>query len=173
MNDVIESMLQRRSIRSYKKEPIPQDVLDQILLAGTYAPTGMNRQSPIIVAVTNKETRDRLSRLNAAVMGSTGDPFYGAPVVLVVLAKRDVPTHVYDGSLVMGQLMLAAHALGVGSCWIHRAREVFASEEGLALLKEWGIEGEYEGVGNCILGYAAEPAPKARPRKESYLYYVR
>ncbi len=173
MNDVMESLLQRRSIRSYKGEPIPQEVLDQILMAGTYAPTGMNRQSPIIVAVTNKETRDRLSRLNAAVMGSTGDPFYGAPVVLVVLAKSDVPTHVYDGSLVMGQLMLAAHALGVGSCWIHRAREVFASEEGMALLKEWGIEGEYEGIGNCILGYAAEPAPNARPRKESYLYYVR
>lgn len=173
VNETIQSMLRRRSMRCYKDEMIPQETLEQILQAGTYAATGMNRQSPIIVAVTDRRTRDRLSRLNAGVMGQSGDPFYGAPVVLVVLARRDVPTHVYDGSLVMGNLMLAAHTLGVGSCWIHRAKEVFDSSEGRALLKEWGVEGDYEGIGHCILGYAGQPDPSARPRKEDYIYYVR
>lgn len=173
MNEVIQSMLRRRSIRLYKEEMIPQETLEQILQAGTYAATGKNRQSPIIVAVTNRETRDRLSRMNASVMSQSGDPFYGAPVVLVVLAQREIPTHVYDGSLVMGNLMLAAHALGVGSCWIHRAKEVFDTPEGKALLREWGVEGDYEGIGHCILGYPKQPDPPARPRKEGYIYYVR
>lgn len=173
MNEVIQSMLRRRSIRFYKEETIPQETLEQILQAGTYAATGMNRQSPIIVAVTNREARDRLSRMNASVMGQNGDPFYGAPVVLAVLARREISTHVYDGSLVMGNLMLAAHALGVGSCWIHRAKEVFDAPEGKALLREWGVEGDYEGIGFCILGYASQPGPPARPRKERYIYYVR
>ena len=133
----------------------------------------MGMQSPIIVAVTNKEVRDRLSRMNAAIMGTDTDPFYGAPVVLVVLADKNRPTHVYDGSLVMGALMDAAYSLGVGSCWIHRAKEEFESEEGKALLKEWGIEGDYEGIGHCILGYAKGETPKAKPRKEDYIHYIR
>ena len=170
--NAVENLLERRSIRQYKDDPIPQEVLDEILKVGTYAPTGMNKQAPVIVAVTNREVRDRLSRMNAAVMGSDKDPFYGAPVILVVLADKSIGTHVYDGSLVMGNLMLAAHALGVGSCWIHRAKEVFDSEEGKSLLKEWGVEGDYEGIGNCILGYADGPHPKARARKESYIYRV-
>ena len=173
MSTAIENMLSRRSVRKYKQDPIPEEILAKILEAGTYAPTGMNKQAPIILAVTNREMRDKLSRMNAAVMGTENDPFYGAPVVLVVLANKDVRTAVYDGSLVMGNLMLAAHELGVASCWIHRAREMFATEEGQAILKELGIEGDYEGVGNCILGYADCPVPEARPRKENYIYYIR
>lgn len=172
MINAMENLLERRSIRKYKSDPIPQDVLDSILEAGTYAATGMNRQAPIIVAVTNRGMRDRLSRMNAAVMGSDNDPFYGAPVVLIVLADKAIGTHVYDGSLVMGNLMLAAHAHGIGSCWIHRAREMFDSAEGKQLLREWGIEGDYEGIGHCILGYPDGPYPKARARKEGYIFRV-
>lgn len=170
--DAMVDLLTRRSIRKYKPDMLPREVIDRIVEAGTYAPTGMNRQSPIIIAVTNKALRDRMSALNAAVLGADSDPFYGAPVVLVVLADRSNPNHVYDGSLVMGNLMLAAHALGIGSCWINRARQVFDSDEGKAILADLGIEGDYEGIGNCILGYAdcAEPEPK--PRKENYVYYA-
>ena len=125
-----------------------------------------------MIAVTNQELRNRLSAMNARIMGTDSDPFYGAPVVIIVLADRSVPTYVYDGSLVMGNLMLAAHELGVGSCWIHRAREEFASEEGKAILKELGIEGDYEGIGHCILGYADGPLPAEKPRKENYIYYA-
>ena len=171
--NAMENLLTRRSVRQYKQDPIPEEVLEQILKAGTYAPTGMNKQAPVMIAVTNREMRDRLSRMNAQVMGSDKDPFYGAPVVVVVLANREVRTALYDGSLVMGNLMLAAHELGVASCWIHRAREVFETEEGKAILKELGIEGDYEGIGNCSLGYADCPAPEARPREENYVYYIR
>lgn len=170
--DAIKNLTERRSIRSYSQKPIEKEVLDEILCAGSYAPTGMNKQSPIMIAITDKELRDRLSRLNAAVMGATRDPFYGAPVVVVVLADRRVPTYIYDGSLVMGNLMNAAHALGVGSCWIHRAKEVFDSAEGKEILKDLGIEGDYEGIGNCILGYTEGEYPKARERKSNYIYTV-
>ncbi len=170
-NETLENLKTRRAIRSYTDSVPPKELIRKITEAGTYAPTGMGRQSPIIVAVTDKSVRDRISRMNAAVMGSDSDPFYGAPVVLVVLADKDCPTYLYDGSLVMGNLLNAAHAVGLGSCWIHRAKEVFESEEGKALLKEWGIEGNYEGIGNCIIGYAAEtPAPK--PRKPDYVRYI-
>lgn len=168
----MENMLSRRSVRKYKSDMIPKEILDQILKAGTYAATGRNLQSPIMIAVTNQELRNRLSAMNARIMGTDSDPFYGAPVVIIVLADRSVPTYVYDGSLVMGNLMLAAHELGVGSCWIHRAREEFASEEGKAILKELGIEGDYEGIGHCILGYADGPLPAEKPRKENYIYYA-
>lgn len=172
MNEVIENLETRRSVRNYKLDMVPREVLDQIIEAGTYAPTGMGRQSPIIVAVTNRELRDKLSGWNAKIMGADSDPFYGAPVVLIVLADKSAPTYLYDGSLVMGNLMNAAHALGVSSCWIHRAKEEFESPEGKALLKELGIEGDYEGIGHCILGYAADGEPEAKPRKEHYVYYV-
>ena len=138
MSDVLETIKSRRSIRKYKSDMIPQDKLEKIIEAGTYAATGMGKQSPIIIAVTNKELRDKLS----------------------------------DGSLVMGNLMLEAEAQGIGSCWIHRAKEEFESEEGKELLRSLGIEGDYEGIGHCILGYADGDAPKAAPRKESYVYYV-
>lgn len=170
--DAMVNLLTRRSIRKYKPDMLPREILDKIIEAGTYAPTGKNQQSPIIIAVTNKALRDRMSQLNAAVLGQEDDPFYGAPVVLVVLAERSNPNHVYDGSLVMANLMLAAHALGVGSCWINRAREVFDTDEGKTILADLGIEGDYEGVGNCILGYADGPAPTAKPRKENYVYYA-
>ena len=139
-----------------------------------YAPTGRGAQSPVIVAVTNKAVRDRLSEMNAEVLGASADPFYDAPVVLIVLADKSRPTYLYDGSLVMGNLMNAAHAVGLGSCWIHRAKEVFASAEGKALLKEWGIDGDYEGIGHCVLGYPVEGQPQeAKPRKADYVKWVR
>ncbi len=170
--DAMTNLLTRRSVRSYKPDMIDRDALERILKAGTYAATGMGRQSPIIIAVTNREMRDRLSRMNAAVIGSDRDPFYGAPVVLAVLADRGIGTHLYDGSLVLGSLMLAAHAEGLASCWIHRAKEEFDSPEGKAILKDLGIEGDYEGIGHLILGYADGPAPEPRPRKENYVYHI-
>ena len=159
MNTTMQDLLTRRSVRSYTEEVPPMEVIEEICKAGTYAPTGMNRQAPVIVAVTNREVRDRLSKLNAAVFGpdNDSDPFYGAPVVLVVLADTTAArTWKEDGSLVMGNLLNAAHAKGLGSCWIHRAKEVFETEEGKAILKDAGIENEnLVGIGNCILGYTA------------------
>ena len=173
MSEVINNMKTRRSIRKYKPDMIPEDVLNRIIEAATYAATGMGKQSPIIIAVTNKEIRDRFSKMNAEIMGVDSDPFYGAPVVLIVLADKARPTYVYDGSLVMGNLMLAAHAEGIGSCWIHRAKEEFESAEGKAFLKSLGIEGDYEGIGHCVLGYTDGEEPKAMPRKENYVYCVK
>ena len=170
--EAIENLITRRSVRQYKADPVPKEIIEKIIEAGTYAPTGMNWQAPVIIAVTNKALRDRLSAWNAKIIGSDSDPFYGAPAVLIVLADKSRPTYLYDGSLVMGNLMNAAHAYGIASCWIHRAKEEFESEEGRALLKDLGIEGDYEGIGHCILGYAAaKPAP-ARPRKENYVYWA-
>ena len=169
----LEVLKNRRAIRSYSSEMPAKELIDKVIEAGTYAPTGMGKQSPIIVAVTNKEVRDKLSALNAQVIGGDrGDPFYGAPVVLVVLADKQYSTYIYDGTLVMGNLLNAAYACGLGSCWIHRAKEVFDSAEGKALLKEWGIEGDYEGIGNCILGYETGEHPQAKPRKENYVYRI-
>ena len=173
MSEVINNMKTRRSIRKYKPDMIPDDVLNRIIEAGTYAATGMGKQSPIIIAVTNKEIRDKFSKMNAEIMGVDSDPFYGAPVVLIVLADKARPTYVYDGSLVMGNLMLAAHAEGIGSCWIHRAKEEFESAEGKVFLKSLGIEGDYEGIGHCVLGYIDGEEPKAMPRKENYVYCVK
>ena len=172
MNESIKNLLERRSIRAYKKELVPKETLDTILEAGEYSPSGMGQQSTLMVVTQDPELVARLSKMNAAVMGTDTDPFYRAPVVLVVLADKNRPTCVYDGSLVMGNLMNAAASLGIGSCWIHRAKEVFASEEGKALLKKWGVEGDYEGIGHCVLGYPARDVPKAKPRKENYVYYV-
>lgn len=174
MNSVIENMVSRRSVRKFKSDMIPMETIQQIVKAGTYAPTGMGKQSPIILAVTNKSLRDRLSKANANVMGKdeSFDPFYNAPVVLVVLANKNCPTYLYDGSLVMENLMLSANSLGIGSCWIHRAKETFETDEFKELLKSLGIDGDYEGIGNCILGYSDEPKKDAPPRKENYVYYV-
>ncbi len=171
MNKTLADLKNRRSIRRYKPEQISREELDTVLSAGICAPTGMNRQSPIIVAVQDSETVKLLSKMNAAVMGTDNDPFFGAPTVLVVLADANSKHAVQDGSLVMGNLMNAAQAIGLGSCWINRAKEVFDTDEGKALLKKWGIEGEYIGVGNCILGYPDE-SPAMKPRKDNYVYYV-
>lgn len=171
MNKALEAIYNRRSIRKYKPEQISKEELAAVLKAGVCAPTGMNRQSPIIVVVQDREEIAYLSKLNAAVNNWESDPFYGAPTVLIVLAEASSPHAVQDGSLVMGNLMNAASALGLGSCWINRAREVFDSPDGKALLKKWGIEGEYTGIGNCILGYPDEER-EMKPRKENYVYYV-
>lgn len=166
-----EDLLTRRSVRKYSDRPVEDEKLDKVLTAGLYAPTGMNNQLPVLVAVRDKATRDKLSRMNAAVMGASGDPFYGAPCVIVVLSDPERMTWVEDGSLVLGNLMNAAHSLGLGSCWIHRAKECFDTQEGKALLRAWGVPENYRGVGNCILGYAAEE-PEAKPRKSSRIIKI-
>lgn len=175
MPETLKVLETRRSCRAYKTELIEEEKLQAIIKAGTYAATGMGKQSPVIIAVTNKEMRDKLSAMNAKIMGQGKDfdPFYGAPELLIVLANKDMPTYVYDGSLVMGNLMNAAADLGVDSCWIHRAKEEFESEEGREILKSLGIEGNYEGIGHLVLGYAAAPLKEAAPRKEDYVYYIR
>ena len=171
MNEALKVLYDRRSIRRYKNEQISREEMDAVIRAGVCAASGKNGQSAIIIAVQDKETRDLLSRLNAAVLGVKSDPFYGAPTVLIVLADAKSPYAVQDGSLVLGNLRNAAKAIGLGSCWINRAKEVFDSEEGKALLKKWGVEGEWIGIGNCILGYPDED-PAMKPRKENFVYYV-
>ena len=161
--EAMKNLLERRSIRRYKDTQVPDELLDQVLEAGLYAPSGMNRQNVIMVAVRDKETRDQLSKMNAAVMGRDGDPFYGAPCVIVVLGDGENYSPTENGSLVLGNLMNAAHAVGLGSCWIHRAWQTFETEEGKALLRKWGLKDTLVGVGNCILGYPDEdPDPKPR-----------
>lgn len=172
MNEFLEVIKSRKSTKAFLDKEVPLELIEQIVEAGTYAPTGRNLQSPIIVAVTNKAVRDYLSKMNASIMNANTDPFYGAPVVLIVLANKDVNTYIYDGSCVMENLMLAAHSLGLGSCWIHRAKEEFESEEGKALLKEWGIEGNYEGIGHVIIGYNKVESV-SKPRKDNYVYYIK
>ena len=172
MSNVLEEMKTRRSIRKFKPDAIPQEILDQIIEAGTYAANGRGAQNVIIIQVTNKEKRDEIAKKNAEIMGSEGDPFYGAPAMLIVLGKKDWPTHVYDGSLVMGNLMLAAHDLGIGSCWIHRAKEEFERPEYQTLLKKLGIEGEWEGIGHCAVGYIDGEAPKAAKRKDNRVFWI-
>ncbi len=172
-NETLKVLKERRSIRKYQAEQIKDEELNAILEAGTWAASGKGLQSAVMVVVQDAETISMLSKANAEIQGKPGaDPFYGAPTAVVVLADGEAANWLQDGSLVMGNLMNAAHSLGVGSCWIHRAREVFETEEGKALLKKWGIEGEYIGVGNCILGYKDEH-PEMKKRKDNYVYYVR
>lgn len=172
MESTLNDILSRRSIKKYKSTPVPQELTDKIINAGLYASSGMGAQSPIIIQVTNKEMRNKLAKMNADIMGADTDPFYGAPCVLIVLANKNCRTAIYDGSLVMENLMLAAHALGLGSCWIHRAKEEFESEEGKEILKSLGIEGEYIGIGHCIIGFAdGEPKPQAE-RKPGRVYKI-
>lgn len=171
MNEVLNNIKTRRSIKKYKPMQIEESDLEKILEAGTYAPTGRNLQSPVIVVVQDKETVSKLSKMNAEILGADTDPFYGAPTVLVVLADKNINTYKEDGSLVMQNLMLAAHSLGLGSCWIHRAKEMFYTEEGKELLKKWGVPENFEGIGNCILGYA-DIQPDVIPRKDGYIIRV-
>ena len=172
MNQTINTILSRRSCKAYRDEMPTREQLDTIIEAGLYAASGRNMQGAIMLCVTDRALRDRLSALNAGVMGAGMDPFYNAPAVIVVLADKNVRTSVYDGSLVMGNLMLAAHSMGLGSCWIHRAKEVFDSEEGKQILAELGIEGEYEGVGNCVIGYPEKIATEKLPRKDGRVFYA-
>jgi len=174
MKETLTDLKERRSCRKYLDRQVEEEALQLILEAGTYAPTGRNRQSPVIVAVQDPDTIKKLSLLNGNPAGMTGDPFYGAPTVLIVLADSTVSTHVHDGALVMGNLMNAAHAVGVDSCYIFRAKEMFETEEGKNYLKVWGIPEHYVGIGNCILGYRAEGGVReASPRKEGYIIRVR
>ena len=171
MNETMKVLIERRSCRSYKAEQITKEELDAVLTAGLWAPTGMNRQHTRLVAVTDPATVKKLSRMNAAVMGTDNDPFYGAPCVVIVFGDSAVYTYVEDGSLAMGNMMNAAHSVGLGSCWIHRAREMFESDEGKALMNSWGIPENYKGIGNCILGYVDTP-PADRPRIEGRIICV-
>jgi len=171
--NAMENLLNRRSIRKYKKEQITDAELNAVLEAGMYAPTAMGKQSPLMVAVQNPEDVAELSRLNAQVFGKDVDPFYGAPTVVIVFAEAGNPNGVQDASLVMGNLMNGAYANGLGSCWINRAKEVFELPEGKALLEKWGIEGDWVGIGNCVLGYADCELPAPKPRKEGYAVIIK
>lgn len=171
MNEILKAIKERRSCKSYKPDMVPDEIIEQIVEAGLFAASGMGLQSPIILAVSDKETRDKLSALNSKYdFKHRPDPFYGAPVALVVLANKSVPTYIYDGSLVVGNMMLAAHSLGVGSCWIHRAKETFEDEEGKAILEELGIEGDFEGIANRVIGYPTVENNKIPPRNEDRVY---
>lgn len=172
MNETIKNLVERRSCRKYSSTQIKEDELNSVLKAGEYAPTGMGMQSPIIVVLQNKSIIDKLSKINAKIMGKDEDPFYGAPTVLVVLADKNIGTYIEDGSLVLGNLMNAAYSLGLGSCWIHRVKEEFETDEGKELLKEWNISENYVGIGHCILGYPEEKS-EAKPRKDGYIRFVK
>lgn len=171
MNETIQTLKSRHSTKQYCDRPVPDDLLDAILEAGLYAPSGLNNQKVVAVAVRDKQTRDQISRMNAAIMGSDKDPFYGAPCVIVVLSDPERNTWVEDGSLVIGNMLNAASSLGLGCCWVHRAREVFDSPEGKQLLKQWGLPETLRGIGNCILGYP-DTEPVIKPRAEGRIIKV-
>lgn len=172
MAETLTTLKTRRSCRAYKPDHVEESKLNAIIEAGTYAANGMGKQSPIIIVVKDQEVRAKLAKINAAAMGMDIDPFYGAPELLIVLGNKEIPTYICDGSLVMGNMMNAAADLSVASCWVHRAKEEFESEEGKAILKKLGIEGDYEGIGNLILGYAEKPAAAPAPRKADYIYTI-
>ena len=174
MNDIIKAMKERRSIRNFKPDMPPKDLLEQIAEAGLWAANGRGQQAVITIAVTNKELRDRISDANRRIAGGPEghDPFYGAPVIFVVLADSERITNVCDGSLVIGNMMLAAHSLGLGSIWIHRAKEEFEQDGFKQILKDLGIEGNWTGVGHCAVGYIYGEAPKAAPRKDGRVFFI-
>ncbi len=171
-NEVLQTIKLRRSVRAFKPDTVPQELLDAVLDAGTYAPTGGGRQSPTIVAVTTPEYRKEIAKLNADVMNKDCDPYYGAPIVVLVLAEGTASTFVEDGSCVLENMMLAAYSLGLGTVWVHREREIFDSEQGKALLREWGLPETLRGVGAIALGYPSAPTPSAAARKDGYVHIV-
>ena len=174
MNEIIRAMEERRSVRKFKPDMVPKEMIEQIIEAGLYAASGMGKQAAIVVAVTKEELRDKIAEDNRKIggWGEGFDPFYGAPVILMVLGNKEVPTHVYDGSLMMGNLMLAAHSLGLGSIWIHRAKEELEMDEYKELLKSLGVEGEWEGIAHCAIGYADGNLPAAAARKENRVFWA-
>lgn len=173
MNEILKAMKERRSIRKFKADMPKREDIQEIIEAGLYAASGQGKQAVITVAVTNKALRDKIAASNGQIGGRLeGDPFYGAPVILIVLASKDRATRVYDGSLVMGNMMLAAHSLGLGSIWIHRAKEEFELPEYQQLLKDLGVEGEWEGIGHCAVGYMDGDAPKAAERKSGRVFWA-
>lgn len=174
MNETLKTLLNRRSIRKFKAEQIKDEELNAVLEAGKYAPSGANQQSALFIAVQNKDTIKKISKMNAAVMGKENiDPYYGAPTVILVLADKSKVTPIEDGSIAIGNMCNAAYSLGIGSCWIHRTKQMFETEEGKALLREWGVKGDYIGVGSCILGYPDCEQPKAAPRKENFFVIIK
>ena len=173
MNDTMKSLLGRRCIRAFKSGQITDEELNAVLEAGKFAPSGANRQSALFIVVQDPETRETLSRMNSAVKPSDADPYYGAPTIVLVLADAMMTTPVEDGALALGNMFNAAYSLGLGSCWVHRTRQMFESDEGKTLLKKWGVEGDYVGVGSCILGYPEGDHPEAAPRKDDFVVMVR
>lgn len=174
VNEIINTIKERRSIRKFKPDIPAKEDIRQIIEAGLYAASGKGKQSAITIAVTNQELRNRLSSDNCKIGGWEAgyDPFYGAPAILIVLADKSRPTGIYDGSLVMGNMMLAAHALGLGSIWIHRAKEEFEMPEYQQLLKDLGIQGQWEGIGHCAIGYVDGEPPRPAPRKDDRVYFI-
>ena len=173
MNEILKAIQERRSCKKYKSDMVPQEIIEKVIEAGLFAASAMGKQAPIVIAVSDKEMRDKLCRLNSKYDPMhREDPFYNAPVVLAVLAPKEMGTAVHDGSLVLGNMMLAAHSLDIGSCWIHRAKETFEDEEGKEILKSLGVEGEYVGIGNCILGYPEVLNKNIIPRRDGRVYRV-
>lgn len=174
MNEVIKALKERRSVRKFKADMPKKEDLNQIIEAGLWAASGRGQQSPIIIAVTNKELRDRLSAANCKIGGwdSSFDPFYGAPAILIVLADKSFNTYLYDGSLVMGNMMAAAHSIGLGSIWIHRAKEEFEAPEWKKLLSDLGINGDFEGIAHCAVGYTDGELPKPSERKKGRVFWA-
>lgn len=171
MNEAYKNLIERRSIRKYNNTKVSHDLMEKIVRAGQFAPSGMNRQIYAFVVVEDEELVARLSKMNADAMNSTSDPFYGAKSLIIVFADTNAPTYLYDGALAMGNLMNAANALGVDSCWIHRAKEVFETPEGKEMKKTWGLPESYEGIGHCILGYREEE-PGERAQRTSKVIYA-
>lgn len=170
MNEAYKNIIDRRSVRNFNDIKVSHDVIEKIVYAGQCAPSGMNRQIFAFVVVENEELIEKLSKMNAEIMNSTSDPFYGAKSMIIVFADSNAPTYLYDGALAMGNLMNAANALGVDSCWIHRAKEVFETEFGKKLKREWQIPESYEGIGHCILGYHAQELSERAPRTSKVIY---
>ena len=173
MNDILNIITSRRSVKNFKPNMVDGKLIEKVITAGTFAPSGKNLQSPIIIAITNKEVRDELSKICAQLRSINLDPFYGAPVILVVLANKSVPTYLYDGSCVMENMLLEAHSLGLGACWIHHAKQVFETDYGKNLLNSLGVQGEYEGIGHCVIGYSEKQNVNKIQRKENYVYRVK
>jgi nitroreductase len=172
MNETIKTLLERRSIRKFKLEQIKEGELNAILEAGMYAPSGANQQSALFVVIQDKQTLKKLSAMNASVLGKDIDPYYNAPTLILVFADRSKVTPVEDASLALGNMFNAAASLGIGSCWVHRAKQMFETEEGKDLMKKWGVTGDHIGVGSCILGYPDGEHPKAAPRKDNFVIRV-
>jgi nitroreductase len=173
MNETMKSLLNRRSIRTFKAEQITDEELNAVLEAGKYAPSGANQQAALFIVVQDRETRETLSKMNQAVKASDSDPYHGAPTIVLVLADKTKVTPVEDASLALGNMFNAAYSLGLGSCWVHRERQMFESGEGKAMLKKWGVAGDYVGVGSCVLGYPDCEHPEAAPRKDGFAVMVK
>ena len=172
-NQTINDLINRRSVRSFLDKPVEEEKIDLITKAGEYAPTGMNKQSPQILVIENKKIRDLLSKMNAEVMGTNNDPYYGAPIIILVLADPSAHTYVQDGSLVLGNMMNAAHALGLASVWINRVKEMFETEKGKELLSLWGLNPNLVGIGSLALGYIKGDYPIAKERKKGYTIKIK